>query len=169
MRRHTHIQVLYIVPTIVQWSTLPVLSRFANKDNQKFRTTFERALGIIFLLSVPLAIGGRYGHGDHDFVYGPQYIAGGMAFTILMITILFDYPAIFISSAIFAYNEQRSLIISSAIGGIMNVLLDLAFIPKFGIVGSAVATLIAQILSNAYLWYKMKSVNYFTILPALRK
>jgi O-antigen/teichoic acid export membrane protein len=164
------IQVLYIVPTIVQWSTLPVLSRFANKDNQKFRTTFERALGIIFLLSVPLAIGGAIlGTEIMNFVYGPQYIAGGMAFTILMITILFDYPAIFISSAIFAYNEQRSLIISSAIGGIMNVLLDLAFIPKFGIVGSAVATLIAQILSNAYLWYKMKSVNYFTILPRLKK
>jgi len=51
----------------------------------------------------------------------------------------------------------------------MNVVLDLAFIPKFGIVGSAVATLIAQMLSNAYLWHKMKSINYFTIVPRLKK
>ncbi len=164
------IQLLYLVPTIVQWSTLPVLSRFARKDDQRFRATFERALGIIFLLSVPLAIGGSIlGTQIMNFIYGPQYIAGGIAFTVLMTTIMFDYPGTFISNAIFAYDEQRSLIISSAIGGIMNVILDLAFIPKFGIVGSAFATLIAQIFSNAYLWHKMKSINYFTIVPRLKK
>jgi O-antigen/teichoic acid export membrane protein len=164
------IQVLYLVPTIVQWSTLPILSRFARKDNQRFRATFERALGIILLLSIPMAVGGSIlGAEILRFIYGPQYVAGGLAFTILMVTILFDYPATFISNAIFAYDEQRSLIISSAIGGIMNVVLDLALIPKFGIAGSAVATLTAQILSNSYLWYKMKSINYFTIVPRLKR
>jgi O-antigen/teichoic acid export membrane protein len=164
------VQLLYLVPTIVQWSTLPILSRFARKDDQRFRATFERALGIIFLLSIPFAIGGAIlGNEIMSFVYGPQYVAGGLAFAILMVTIIFDYPATFISNAVFAYDEQRSLIISSAIGGIMNVVLDLAFIPKFGIVGSAVATLIAQMLSNAYLWHKMKSINYFTIVPRLKK
>ena len=53
--------------------------------------------------------------------------------------------------------------------GAARVVLDLALIPKFGIVGSSIATLIAQILSNAYLWHTMKSINRFSIMPRLKK
>ena len=35
--------------------------------------------------------------------------------------------------------------------------------------GSAFATLIAQILSNAYLWYAMKKLNPFSIAPRLKR
>ena len=47
------------------------------------------------------------------------------------------------------------------------MLFDLALIPHWGMAGSAVATLIAQILGNTYLWYAMKKLNPFTILPRL--
>jgi peptidoglycan biosynthesis protein MviN/MurJ (putative lipid II flippase) len=35
--------------------------------------------------------------------------------------------------------------------------------------GSAIATLIAQILSNSYLWYSMKKLNRFHVLPHVGK
>ena len=34
---------------------------------------------------------------------------------------------------------------------------------------STIATLIAQILSNGYLWYAMKKLNRFHVLPRIRK
>jgi len=34
---------------------------------------------------------------------------------------------------------------------------------------SAVATLIAQVVNNGYLWYAMKKVNHFTVLGRLKK
>ena len=54
------------------------------------------------------------------------------------------------------------------LGGIGNVIFDLMFIPRWGIVGSAVATLIAQIASNWYLWHMMKKINYFEVVPKLK-
>src|SRR5581483_2289567 len=64
---------------------------------------------------------------------------------------------------------QRSLIIASTVGGFSNVLFDLLFIPRWGITGSAVATLLAQILSNGYLWYALREIVYFEVLPHLGK
>jgi len=164
------IQVLYLVPTIFQFSTLPLFARFANKDNERFRTALEKTIGLIFLASFPLAIGGAIlGTGIMSFVFGAAYASGGASFKILAIGLIFDFPAVVISSAIFAYNKQKSLIIASAIAGAINVAFDIILIPHWGINGSSTATLLAQIASNWYLWHIMKKINYFSVLPSLKK
>jgi O-antigen/teichoic acid export membrane protein len=165
------VQVLYIVPGIIQLSTLPFLSRLAaNKESKKFRTAFERLLGVIFFTSIPLAIGGAIlGTQIMTVVFGQAYASGGLAFKILMLSLLVDFPAVVISSAIFAYNHQKSLIVASAIGGGANVLFDIILIPRFGIAGSSIATLVAQIFSNWYLWHMMNTINRFAIFGRLKK
>lgn len=163
------VQLLYLVPSIIQFSILPTLSRFA-ADHEKFRYALERTLGVIFLVSIPLSLGGIVlGKELMGFVFGPAYVAGGLSFSILMGSLLFDYGGGVVSSAIFAYDRQKSLIVASAIGGIANVIFDLMLIPPFGIAGSAVATLLAQIASNSYLWHAMKKINYFSVLPRLKR
>ncbi len=164
------IQTLYLIPMIIQYSSLPLLSRLANRDNAKFRTTLERTVSLAFLASVPIALGGAIlGTPLMSLIFGAPFRAGGLSFSILMLALLFDFAATILSSAIFAYNRQKSLIVASAIGGVANVAFDILFIPLFGIAGSAVATLIAQIASNSYLWHAMKKINYFEILPHLKK
>jgi O-antigen/teichoic acid export membrane protein len=164
------IQLFYLIPMILQYSTLPVLARLANRDNATFRAALERTIGLVFLASIPLALGGALlGTQIMTLVFGGDYASGGLSFKILMISMLVDYSAIIISGAVFAYNHQKSLIITSAIGGAANVLFDIILIPRYGIAGSAVATLLAQTLSNWYLWHMMKKINYFEVFPRLKK
>jgi len=70
---------------------------------------------------------------------------------------------------LFAYNRQKLLILYAALGGGLNVLLDLVFIPRWGITGSAVATLLAQLASNWYLWRAINKLDNFSVLPKLKK
>ncbi len=162
------VQILYLVPMVFQFSTLPLLGRLAHADPPRFRAALERVIKLILLTATPLALGGVIlGTQIMTFLFGGPYAAGGLAFKLLMVGLLFDFPTAVISSAIFAYNHQRSLIVTSAIGGLVNVGLDLLLIPRFGITGSAVATLFAQFLSNWYLWHIMKKLNYFEVMPAL--
>jgi O-antigen/teichoic acid export membrane protein len=164
------IQTFYLVPGIIQFATLPLISRLAKNDNVRFRSAFERTLGMIFLASIPLSLGGIVlGTQIMSFVFGAPYAAGGLAFKILAATLMFDFPAAIIINALFAYEHQRALIVSSALGGVVNVGLDLALIPFFGITGSAIATLIAQAVNNGYLWHAMKKVNPFTVMGRLKK
>lgn len=164
------IQVLYLVPAISQTSTLPLFSRLANRDPGRFRTVLERTVKVILLAAIPLAVGGVIlGTPIMRLVFGAPYAAGGLAFTVLAAGLLFDFPAAIIASAVFAHNRQKKLIVTSAIGGVANVVFDLLLIPRFGITGSAVATLGALVLSNWYLWHMMKKINYFEVMPSLGK
>ena len=154
----------------MQLSILPIFARTASKDPAKFRTAFERTLGVIFLVSIPISIGGVIlGTPIMSLVFGNIYAAGGLAFSILMASLSFDYATSIVANAIFAHDRQKILIVTAAIGGVLNVLFDVLLIPHWGITGSAIATLIAQVISNWYLWRAMKKVSDFTIFPALRK
>jgi O-antigen/teichoic acid export membrane protein len=164
------IQMLYVIPGIIQTATLPAFSRMAKNDPVRFRAAFERTLGFVFLASIPLALGGIIlGTQVMSLVFGSAYQAGGASLRILMLSMVFDFPASVIAAAVFAHNHQKGLIVSSTIAGVANVALDLFLIPRFGITGSAVATLIAQVLSNWYLWRMMNKINAFTILPRITK
>jgi PST family polysaccharide transporter len=164
------IQLLYLFPVIIQYSTLPFFARLARKNDGRFREMLERAVIIIFAVSIPIALCGIFlGTAIMKFVFGGAYAAGGASLTLLLVTMIVDYPGGVIGVALFAYDRQRVLINASIIGGVANVLFDLILIPRYGITGSAVATLIAQTLNNAYLWYEMKKVNDFRILHRLKK
>ena len=164
------IQTLYLIPGIIQGSTLPLFSRLAKKDNPKFRAALEQTLAMVFFASIPLSLGGIIlGAPIMSLLFGAAYAPGGLAIELLMATLLFDFAASIIINALFAFDHQRSLVVSSAFAGALNVALDLILIPPFGIAGSAAATLIAQAANNWYLWHSMKKINPFSVLPHLRK
>lgn len=163
------IQILYLVPLVIQYATLPILSRLAKTDGPKFRSVLEQTLGVLFLISAPVSLGGMILAAPVlGLIFGPQYIAGGLAFSILLASLLFDYASSTMSIAIFSYDQQKSFIVAATIGGVSNVVFDLLFIPHWGIAGSAAATLIAQVATNSYMWSTMKKLNYFRILPRLK-
>ncbi len=164
------VQLLYLVPAIITMSILPALSRLAGKDDIKLRRVLELVLSFLFIAALPIAVGGiLLGKEIIGFVFGNAYLAGTSSFQVLIATILIDFPVVVLSNVAFAYNRQKSLIVYSAIGGISNVIFDLILIPKFGIVGSAWATFLAQLLCVAYLRRIAYQENRPKILPHLRK
>ena len=164
------VQLLYLVPTVLQFSTMPVLARLAKKEPERFRTVLERITKVILMAAIPFGIGGAILAGPiMQLMFGSAYASGGPTLSLLLIGLIFDFPAVLIAGAIFAYDHQKSLIVTTAIAGITNVTLDLILIPPFGMLGSAVGTLITQIISNWYLWHVMKKINYFEVLPRLKR
>jgi O-antigen/teichoic acid export membrane protein len=164
------IQLLYIIPGILNLSLLPVFSNLASKDNEKFRKILEQGIKILFLIALPLTIGGlTLSYPIMKFVFGNEYIPGASSFAVLALTIAVDFNAVILMNAIFAYNKQKYLSVYTGIGAFLNVLLDLILIPRFGILGSAWATFFAQLISNIYLWWQMKKINYFQVLRYIKK
>jgi O-antigen/teichoic acid export membrane protein len=163
------VQLLYLLPSILGTSLLPAFARLANRDNEKLRRIFEKVLSFTFLMAIPIAIGGFVlGKEIISFVFGSGYLKASSSFQILIVTILIDFPVVILGNLVFAYNKQKNLTLYAAIGGVANVIFDLILIPIFGIVGSAFATLFAQFLSNIYLRWIAKKINYFRVLPYLK-
>jgi len=164
------IQLFYVFPIIISASILPIFARLAKTEFERFRHVFENILRVIFLAAFPIAIGGIILSKQLVvLLFGQTYLAAATPFAILMLTMIIDFPAIILSNAIFAYSRQKKLIVYAAIGGFSNVALNFLLIPRFGIIGCAVATLITQIISNIYLWNQMKKINPFSIFTKLLK
>ncbi|MCR4275176.1 MAG: flippase [Candidatus Wolfebacteria bacterium] len=164
------IQALYLVPVLFSSSVFPSFSRLANKDNEKFRTILEKSIALVLLIGIPLIFGGVFLANEIiTALFGNEYLPAATTFQILLLTILLEFPVIFIGNAIFAYNEQKKFIGFLTIGAISNVVFNWLLIPRYGIAGSAVATVIAQVFSMGFIWIKMKKINDFKIFSNLVK
>lgn len=164
------IQLLYVLPSIVATSVLPAFSRLALADKGRFRAVLERVTSFMVAVAVPMAIGGAMLSKEIMLLlYGAEYTPSALPFAILCITLLVDFIAVILNNALFAHGRQKRLVVYFAIGGLLNVVLDLVLIPGYGIAGCAAATLIAQTVSNTYLRWQVKRVQPFAVLPRLKK
>lgn len=160
--------VLYIIPTILSTTLFPAFARLASEDKARFRSVLERAVSFCFLVAMPLVVGGLVLSAPLvNLLFGPEYAGATAAFSVLLLTMFTVFPGNVISNAVFAFDAQKTFLWYLALGAGTNALLDYILIPRFGIVGSAWATVIAQVLSNAIIWRKLKSLQEFHVLRFL--
>ncbi|MEK7174246.1 MAG: flippase [Patescibacteria group bacterium] len=161
---------LYLIPGVLATSIFPALARTAKHDAVRARRLTEFTLGVAFLAALPIMAGGwLLAPGIIQTLFGDAYSPAAPAFAILTLTLAATFAGVILSNVVFAYDRQRYLIIYAAIGGGLNVILDILLIPPFGIIGSAIATFIVQFVAIAYLWRVTKFVLPFHILPHLKK
>ena len=164
------ILLLYIIPSFLAGGFFPAFARFANTDNDRFRSLLEKGLATVFLCALPLTIGLiLVAEAGVALLYGAEYAPAVLPLKILSLTLLMTYPMSFIANSIFAYNKQKTLIVYGIIGAASNALLDILLIPNWGMEGSAWATVITQIIGNTFLWLTLKKINNFGVLPQIRK
>ena len=164
------VQLFWIFPALLASSFFPVLSRLANKDNERFRLVFEKAMTVVFLIALPLVAGGLIL--SHDFIriiFGKEYLPAIPIFQILLLTVFLVFPGSLIGNAIFCYDKQKKLINYFVLGALGNVAFNFLLIPVWGTIGSAISTIITQIVSNGFSWWKMKKINNFYTLRHLTK
>lgn len=148
------VQLLYLFGNIMSLSSLPIFSRFVKEEHEKIKTALRNILRFSLAFSIPIALLGITAGGPIiDFVFGKEYSPATLSFQVLLLTLAFNSLASVLGNIVFVYNKQKMLTIYTAIGGFLNVILDLMLIPRFGINGSAFATLFSSIISDAFLWY----------------
>lgn len=164
------IQILYIIPGMFSAAVFPIMARTAMEDGDRFRRVLEQTLVSAFILAVPIVAGGiALGHSIVLLLFGQQYIGAATSFMILLSTILLNFPGSLLGNGIFAHNQQKNFLTYMTIGAAGNIVFNFLLIPKWGIEGSSVATVISQILSTGFMWWKMKKIRYFSALPKLKK
>ena len=163
------VQFLYVIPALLATSLFPIMSKLAHENGfTKLKELFEKSIAIVMTIAIPITVGGIIlGKQLIDFVFGQGYGDATFTFQLLLITILLVFPGTIIGNAVFAYNKQKIFILSTGLGAVANVILDLILIPIYGIAGSAVATIISQLFANGINWREMKKINNFKTIRYL--
>ena len=164
------ILVLYTLPALIATSSFPAFTRLAGKDKKAFSDLIVKSLKAIFMLSLPLTIGGVIvGFDLIDLIFGSTYHASVTTFQILLFSLVINFPIAIIGNALFAYNKQNEFIKYSTLAAGSNIAFNFLLIPIWGIEGAAISTIFTQLISNTFIWFKMKQVNDFKLGNRLNK
>ncbi len=156
-----------IIPSLISTSVFPILSK--NESNtEKSTMIFEKIMIIVFTIGIPLVVGGFILRQKIMLlVFGQSYVSGSLTLGILMFSILASFPNFVLSNMIFSKNLQKIFVRATAIGLILNLVLNIILIPKIGAVGAALSTTIAQLLIMTINWQLLKRYVSFSIIPKL--
>ena len=141
-------EVWYFIPNIIMMSLFPAII------NAKIvsREIYAKRLKKLSLLLVGLATGIALvttilAPFMISILYGTAFIGGIIILQIYIWSLIGSFLGTLVTNYLIAENYRKISLFSNLIPMTVNVLLDLIWIPKYGIIGPACATLIAYSLS----------------------
>lgn len=160
---------LYVLPTLAATSLFPSMVRLV-KDAAGFKAIFEKSARNMLLAALPITVGGLVlGPELMELFYGSAYLPASAPFAILLLTVPVVFAANIVNNALIVQNRQGYFTAYAAIGFMLNIMLNLAFIPFLGISGAALSTLITETAASAYIWVRLNRLNGFSLPRGLGK
>lgn len=123
----------------------PALSRAYYHDRAEFRELALKSLRITAICAVPVGVGGSFLAGTIiELLFGAQYSGAGPVMQILAWSAMLVVLRGTFRQALAASGNQKLDLLCTAGASAINIGLNLLFIPAFGIMGAAAATLISE-------------------------
>lgn len=153
---------LFILSSIINQAYFPSLIETHHQEKEKLLHIFDKALKSVFFWSVPISIGGvMLAERIILFIFGPEYAEATIVFRILIWNCIIYFASSAMTSLLYALGKQRDTLKVFFIGALVNTILNLFIIPRYGIEGAAITTLAAEsaVLIGIYLLVK----KYITV------
>jgi O-antigen/teichoic acid export membrane protein len=136
-------QFIMMISKIVSSVMMPYLSEDNLAYRRKIFKVYSRLnFSIIFILCVVLYFIGEY---LLVFLYGEEFFDSVVPFKILIIGMLFTGPSQLFSSYLSASGRNDLCLYTNLTGLLFTLVLDVILIPRYGIIGSAYATLFSYL------------------------
>ncbi len=146
------IQILFVIPGLISTALLPLFSRLVSSNKEHMRIVLDRSINFSIGIALPIAIMGFILGGPIILLlFGTQYAAAIIPFKIMSLAVITVAPGTIMSNAIFAEGRQKYLVQVIAVGVLVNIIICLTLIPRFGLYGASIAITGAQLLANAFM------------------
>lgn len=148
-------EVWYFIPTAIVTSLFPAILKLKELDKDLYRKRLERIFTLLNYLSLALAIVISFISAPLiDLLYGSAFSASSQILTLHIWCGVIVFSGTLSGAWYVAENLQKLSFYRTALGAIVNILLNFVFIPKYGAAGAAASTLVAKViasyLSNAF-------------------
>ncbi|MSU54313.1 MAG: flippase [Candidatus Staskawiczbacteria bacterium] len=142
------IAIVAVIPAnLIMRSFYPLLSNFFVSSHEKLQKAWDYFAESMLLLTIPIVVGGYVLAPKIIWsFYGADFAPSVIALQLLMLVIgvsFLNYPY---TIMLVAAEQQKKNFLIMAFGAVVNVILNLVFIPKYGFSGAIIATLISCIL-----------------------
>lgn len=141
---------------------VPRLAYMRASDEEKYKAFIQKVSNVLLIFLFPIAMG-VFGLSKSLIIVagGEEYLSGNLSLKILAFSLIFALVASVFSNCILIINRlEKRCLISTVTSAFINVLLNLLLIPKIGIIGAAITTVIAEMV-NMFIqaYYARKELN----------
>jgi len=145
-------EIWYVIPMVIVSSVFPAIVRSKEKDEELYYRRVTRLFSLMAAVSLPIALPmSFFSSWIVVKLFGINYQAAGPVLAIHIWASLFVFYGIAQGPWDLTENLTRLAMLRMVGGAVVNIVLNLVFIPAYGALGAAVATVISQALAAVVL------------------
>ena len=142
-------EVWYFLPVGLAASLLPALLRARARDARAYdarqQQYYDLSAAAAYALSIPIALAASW---LVRMAYGPEFAAAGPILSVHIWSSIFVFLGMARGQWLVNERLQRFYLVATLAGAVANILLNLLFIPRWGGLGAAWATVISYALAT---------------------
>lgn len=156
----------YFIPTVIVSSLFPKLLELRKKDETQFKSRFQQLFDFLFILALMLAIVVTFiAEPLIDFLYGTAYEEAAIILSIHIWAGVFIFMRAAFSKWILVEDAIAFSMITQGSGALSNIILNIFFIPLYGGIGAAIATILSYAMASYFsLFFYKKSRPIFWMM-----
>ena len=154
---------LMFVPLVYVSAIFPILSRLNISSKELLKISYERSVKYLIIIGLPIAVG-------TTLLASPIILLiykSGFSQSIIALQILiWSIPIIFINyilgTAINSINKQRDTVKTTFIAMLLNIVLNLLLLPKYGLIAACFITVLTELTCFIF-WFHIMNVHGYKI------
>jgi PST family polysaccharide transporter len=145
-------EVWYFIPMAIAASVFPAIIEAKKKSEEFYCQRLQKLYDLMVLVAVSIALPMTFLSGwIVTLLFGQAYAASGIVLAIHIWAGVFVFLGVASGKWFLVENLQKLAFYRTFWGMVINILLNVLLIPKYGVVGAAIATVISY--SIAALWF----------------
>ena len=167
------IELVVLVPAAVGISMFPPLARFAASGDPRAAGLVQKTFDVLVAAAVPvIVLMLAYPEELLTITAGPDYADGAVALQLLAPFALFAFVNALFWRMALAARRDRALLVIAVFVLVLNVVLNLVFIPPYGLKAAAVITVVSEgvitipIVLAARRVSRLPNLNYMPVVAA---
>ncbi len=136
-------EIWYIIPSVIVGSLFPAIVKEHQvklKYELRLKQLFTLLARIAVFIAIPISIASSF---IIEKLFGIDYIEASPVLRVHIWSAVFIFLNLVVAKWHIVENESKLYMIRTAIGAIMNIILNLLLIPKYQILGAALASLVS--------------------------
>lgn len=158
-------EIFYIIPVIIASSVFPAIVSSLQISNEKFENRIRNLYFLMFWLSTFIAIViSLLSNQIVDILFGEQYQKSAIVLQIYTWTLITVSMGTVLGKYLITKNLTKVLLYTATLGAISNILLNIILIPRIGLTGAALSTIISYLITNISIILFKQSRPHFVIM-----
>lgn len=147
------------IPAVIVTSLFPAILNARRDDVARYKKRIQHLYDLMVYLSVPVALIITFAAPLIYKLYKPQYAYAAPVLSVHIWSGVFVFLGAASSQYLIAENYNTLTFIRTGFGAAINIVLNIFLIPKMGMMGAAIATLIAYASANFFIIFIPKVSN----------